>query len=86
MKTNTTTLEPNSIRPAHRASVAKIHYTDLTRGAALYNIRSAVLLETRVLEEFAELDPIDEKCFGLLGKVTIKPAKIPATSLAERIG
>ena len=57
MKTNTTTLEPNSTHPAQRLPAAKIHYTDLTRGAALCGIRPTVLLETRVLEEFAELDP-----------------------------
>lgn len=54
---NTQTLTQTSLQPSSNASASRINYTDLTRGAALNGIRASVLLESRVIEEFAELDP-----------------------------
>lgn len=53
---NTNTLEQTSLRPATQAPAAKINYTDLSRGASLNGLRASVFVETRVLEEYAELD------------------------------
>jgi hypothetical protein len=55
MKTQTHT--QTSPQPSAKNSERPIKYSDLTRGAALNGIRATVLLETRVLAEFAELDP-----------------------------
>jgi hypothetical protein len=54
---NIQTLEQNSLRPTLQTAAGKINYTDLSRGAALNCIRASVMLETRVLHEYAELDP-----------------------------
>lgn len=34
-----------------------IRYTNLTRGAGLFNIRAGVQLESRVLQDYTEIDP-----------------------------
>lgn len=47
----------NILTTSQEQTSAPIHYTDLSRGAAIFGIRARVQLESRVLEDYQELDP-----------------------------
>jgi len=53
---NRTVVEATAIPPALGPRPGKIEYTDVTRGATQFCLRSEVFLETRVLDEFMEVD------------------------------
>jgi len=49
--------EETAILPAVKTPRGQMSYTDLSGGAAINGLRATVLLESRVLHEFSELDP-----------------------------
>jgi hypothetical protein len=54
---NASIIATHPARTAPESRAQKIIYTDLTREAVHCCIQASVFLESRVLEEFAELDP-----------------------------
>ena len=47
-----------NIIPTSQEQTSKpVNYTDLSRGAAIFGIRAEVQLESRVLEDYQEVDP-----------------------------